>query len=106
MEPVRDSLERLIYRTEQLSEKLVNEEVKLPIWTWLTVERALELAKENHDSLDEDKEAVLDKVRDVWYANPQLRFGQLVMNLESAHNQDVYYIQDREIIERLGKTYG
>lgn len=47
----------------------------------------------------------LDIIRKVWYSNPDLRLGQLIMNLESDHNQDLYYIEDDELVERLGEVY-
>lgn len=108
MEPVRDSLERLVFRIENLMDVLEEKRVKVPLWPLMTLQRALELATEQQENLDEEKEAVLDSIRQVWYSTPydNLRLGQLIMNLESAHSQDLYSIEDDELVERLGRVYG
>ena len=113
---MRDTLERLKYRTEQLLDKLAKQRTKVPVWPLMTIERALELADEQLEYVDEEKEAVLDKVREVWYNNPELRFMQLLENAgwsqeyegiagEKIQGCCSYGMRDEELIKRLGEVY-
>lgn len=41
----------------------------------------------------------------IWYAHPDLRFGQLLINVFNSVNKDVYYIEDDELIELIKNSY-
>jgi uncharacterized protein YihD (DUF1040 family) len=40
-------------------------------------------------------EYVLNTIRNAWYANPDLRLGQLLVNATS--DDDLYYIEDEDL---------
>ncbi len=52
---------------------------------------------------------ILDHLRKVWEAHPDLRLGQLVVNAATVRPQlDPFYIEDEELIgrlEALGKRF-
>lgn len=50
-------------------------------------------------------EVVLDKVRQTWYSNPDMRLGQLLLNLESYYHTDLYHVEDDELVRRLEEVY-
>ena len=45
----------------------------------------------------------LEKIEKVWLANPDFRFGQLVMNIIRPEdpNQKIFYIEDDEFLKKL-----
>lgn len=47
---------------------------------------------------------VLDVVKQAWVKNPDLRFGQLILNLTTNANA-LYYVEDDTMIEALEKAY-
>ena len=47
----------------------------------------------------------LDKVRKVWYSNPDMRLGQLILNLATVPNGELYFLEDDELVERLEEVY-
>lgn len=47
---------------------------------------------------------VLDVVKQAWAKNPDLRFGQLILNLTTNANA-LYYVEDDTMIEALEKAY-
>jgi hypothetical protein len=48
---------------------------------------------------------ILDKIEKLWISDPDLRFGQLVMNIINPEksNIEVYYIEDENLIDKLEK---
>lgn len=50
-------------------------------------------------------DAMLERLRQVWQAHPDLRLGQLVQNaarIKASELQDVFYIEDEALFEGLG----
>ena len=47
---------------------------------------------------------ILSRLRAIWEANPELRLGQLIGNLNQ-HEVDMYYEEDISFIERLEEFY-
>ena len=47
---------------------------------------------------------VLEVIRIVWQANPDMRLMQLLLNLEDGHS-DLWYLEDDQLIERLVGLY-
>lgn len=45
----------------------------------------------------------IDITRQIWKMNPDLRFGQLILN--TINNEDLYYIEDDELLKRIVSTY-
>lgn len=45
----------------------------------------------------------LEKIEKVWLANPDFRFGQLVMSIIKPQepNQKIFYIEDEEFLKKL-----
>lgn len=107
VEPIRDSLDRLTYRVGKMMDVLEERRVEVPLWPLMSLQRALELATEQQANLDDEKEAVLDRIRQVWYANPELRFMQLLENVKvTSESCCMYYMEDDELVEKLGRVYG
>ena len=50
---------------------------------------------------EEQKEEVLAELLTLWKNNPQLRLGQLLLNL----GFDFYYVEDYDLIAELEKFY-
>ena len=46
---------------------------------------------------------ILGTIRFVWKKNPDLRLCQLISNC--FHGQDIYYIEDEELNDKLVKLY-
>lgn len=44
---------------------------------------------------------VLDYVRRVWERNPDLRLGQLIVNLTSERFADLFYVEDEQLLDVL-----
>lgn len=47
---------------------------------------------------------MLDKIREIWYTNPDLRLTQLLGNTFNV-GSDGYYMEDDVLLERLDKVY-
>lgn len=47
---------------------------------------------------------VLDRLEEVWAENPDLRLGQLILNVIRDESQ-LYNIEDEQLIERIEKFY-
>jgi hypothetical protein len=50
-----------------------------------------------------DRERLLKEVGKVWKGHPELRFGQLLLNVISDY--ELYYISDKDTIKRLKVCY-
>ena len=46
----------------------------------------------------------LRKIKEVWSKNPDLRLGQLLLNIVPSVNS-LYYIEDEELVNLLEKFY-
>lgn len=51
---------------------------------------------------DTEKTAVLNRLGAVWKANPELRLGQLIINVF----KDPYYVEDVALVSELEAFYG
>ncbi|MCR4562305.1 MAG: DUF1040 family protein [Bacilli bacterium] len=49
-------------------------------------------------------EKVLDEIKNIWQKCPDLRLGQLLLNV--ARDPELYYLEDDAIIEKLKTFYG
>ncbi len=49
-------------------------------------------------------EKVLNKIREIWYTNPDLRLCQLLLNLVSDANV-LYWVEDDKLIKALEEIY-
>ena len=47
---------------------------------------------------------VLDEISKIWKANPDLRLGQLILNITDNPNI-LYYVEDDELVKALKTTY-
>ena len=47
---------------------------------------------------------LLKKISDIWYKNPDLRLGQLILNA-CPSDQMAYYIEDEDLLESLKIVY-
>ena len=47
---------------------------------------------------------VLDEISKIWKANPDLRLGQLILNITDNPNI-LYYVEDDELVKALKATY-
>lgn len=47
----------------------------------------------------------LKKIEDLWFSNPDLRFGQLVINIfrTDQQNPKIFYIEDDVFLEKLNE---
>lgn len=47
----------------------------------------------------------LERIEKLWLSNPDLRFGQLVVNIirPEEPNQKIYYLEDDEFLEKLNE---
>lgn len=52
----------------------------------------------------ERTDAFLERLKKIWMRNPDLRFGQLVLNI-SRNSSLLYNIEDDEFIEKMEKYY-
>jgi hypothetical protein len=50
-------------------------------------------------------EHVLNAVRKIWYAYPDLRLGQIICNVLPRGQTDPYYIEDDKLIEAIESYY-
>jgi len=48
---------------------------------------------------------ILKEIERMWQKYPQLRLGQLIKSVEVNPTIDVFYIEDRELIELLKKEF-
>lgn len=46
---------------------------------------------------------ILDRLKALWKRNPDLRLGQLILNV--LQDPTLYYIEDEQLIDVLEKTY-
>ena len=46
----------------------------------------------------------LRKIKEVWSKNPDLRLGQLLLNIVPSSNS-LYYIEDKDLVNLLEKFY-
>lgn len=51
-----------------------------------------------------EKKAIINRLYEVWNANPELRLGQLIENTFTGM-RNLYFIEDFELIERLEGYY-
>jgi hypothetical protein len=53
-------------------------------------------------------DAVLEKLREIWTSNPQLRLGQLVVIATKPKNSctEVFYVEDEQLLKGLGDYAG
>lgn len=55
---------------------------------------------------DENRiEPFLDEVKKVWMKYPDLRFGQLICNLQNACGNDLFHIEEEDFLLRLKELY-
>ena len=47
---------------------------------------------------------VLAAIGEVWYKYPDLRLGQLILNV--VQDPTLYYIEDEDLVKRIDKFYG
>ncbi len=50
-----------------------------------------------------EKAAIILRLGVLWGRNPELRLGQLINNC--VENEEIYYIEDFDLIEKLEKAY-
>ena len=55
-------------------------------------------------------DTILEFLRHIWKKNPDLRLGQLILNCVKDSNEmqlhdDLYYLEDEELIKRMEKLY-
>lgn len=48
-------------------------------------------------------DSILDRLKTLWKRNPDLRLGQLILNV--LRDPTLYYIEDEQLIEVLEKVY-
>ena len=49
---------------------------------------------------------ILDRLRKLWEAHPELRLGQLIGNVFNYSSKpDIYYFEDEEFIDKLEASY-
>lgn len=48
-------------------------------------------------------DAILNELQDIWMEVPDLRLGQLLLNV--AKDPELYYLKDEELITKLRKFY-
>ena len=48
-------------------------------------------------------DAILNQVQEIWKNYPDLRLGQLLLNV--ARDPELYYIEDEELIKKLKEYY-
>lgn len=51
-------------------------------------------------------DSYVDKLKEVWVEHPDLRLGQLILNISSMHHIDLYNIEDDRLFEMMEKLYG
>jgi len=47
----------------------------------------------------------LERVKEIWKKYPDLRLGQLIINIEGQCDTPLYYMEDNKLIETLEKFY-
>ena len=47
----------------------------------------------------------LDRIKTIWKTYPDLRLAQLIINIEGQCATPLYYMEDKELIEKLEKFY-
>ena len=53
---------------------------------------------------EEHKRACVERLLELWYAHPHLRFGQLLLN--ALRHYDFYYMRDADLLTFLEQWYG
>ncbi len=48
-------------------------------------------------------DVVIEKLRDIWKRNPDMRLGQMVANVTT--EDDIYHMEDSELIDRIEKVH-
>ena len=48
---------------------------------------------------------ILDKLKEVWEKYPDLRLGQLIDNVVGRSPHPLFYIEDKDLVERVKKFY-
>ena len=48
-------------------------------------------------------DAILNELQDIWMEVPDLRLGQLLLNV--VKDPELYYIEDEKLIEKLKENY-
>lgn len=46
---------------------------------------------------------ILERLKDIWKAYPDLRLGQLIMNV--ANDPILYYLEDEELLKKMEEIY-
>lgn len=55
----------------------------------------------------EDRKQLMTRLLDLWHRNPELRFGQLLLNYFDSDKQSIMYnLEDKILIEHLERYYG
>ena len=49
---------------------------------------------------------ILDKLKEVWEEYPDLRLGQLIDNVVGRSPWPLFYIEDKDLVEKVKKFYG
>jgi len=44
---------------------------------------------------------ICEKLAELWHLAPDMRLGQLFCNLQTLANNDLYYVEDAELIDKL-----
>lgn len=44
---------------------------------------------------------ILNQIQQAWATFPDLRLGQLIINVATKNHKDPYYIEDEELVERM-----
>ena len=47
----------------------------------------------------------LNRIKTIWKTYPDLRLAQLIINIEGQCTTPLYYMEDKELIEKLEKFY-
>lgn len=48
---------------------------------------------------------VVTRLQKVWEKHPDLRLGQLILNIEGQCNTPIYYLEDDELINKIERFY-
>lgn len=70
------------------------------------VKRVSEMFKKERKMRDPERiTRILEFLRVIWSRNPDLRLGQLLLNCAYPNTDDIYYLEDDELLKRLEETY-